>query len=321
MAQLTIVTPARPGTRNGNLHTATRWAAMLRGAGHRVNVLQSWDGRPADALIALHARRSHDSIARWKAARPAAPVLVVLTGTDLYRDLPSSREARRSIELADRVVVLQDHALTRLDRATRGKAQVVYQSSDTRLRAAPPRQPLRIAIIGHLREEKDPFRAVAAARLLPDEPIELVHVGRALDEAHEQRARQWMAREPRYRWLGSLPHRRALAWIARSHALVVSSKMEGGANVIAEAARIGTPVLASKVSGNLGMLGASYPGYYRLGDESGLAKLVRACVHDGRFLEKLRKATAARRRLFAPAEERRSLLGAVRAALRPRASP
>src|SRR5438105_3015187 len=105
MARIHIVTPAGPGTRNGNRHTATRWASMLRSAGHRVAVSLAWQGERCDALIALHARRSHASVAKFRQERPDASLVVVLTGTDIYRDLPASAEARRSLELADRLVV------------------------------------------------------------------------------------------------------------------------------------------------------------------------------------------------------------------------
>ena len=315
--RIAIITPARPGTRNGNLHTATRWAAMLRSAGHAVRVLQAWDGRAADLLIALHARRSHDSAARWKAAHPRLPLIVVLTGTDLYRDLPASAEARRSLALADVLVALQDDAPGRLGTRFRKKAMVVYQSSGTRLRQAAPKDRFRIAVVGHLREEKDPFRAVSAAALLPDEQIEVVHIGGALDEAHERAARRWAKREPRYRWLGSLPHGRTLRWIASSHALVLSSRMEGGANVISEAARIGTPVLASRMSGNLGMLGRGYRAFFPVGDTRALARLI-ARAMERRFYGVLKKQIGKRRGRFAPAAERRSLLRAVREALRRR---
>jgi glycosyltransferase involved in cell wall biosynthesis len=123
-----------------------------------------------------------------------------------------------------------------------------------------------------------------------------------------------MKREPRYRWLGGRPHRQALGWIARSHALVVSSAMEGGANVISEAARIGTPVLASRVSGNIGMLGRRYPGYFPLFDERALGRLI------GKILQKkpyrtLQRALAARRHLFLPSAERAALLAVIREAL------
>jgi len=320
MAKIAIVTPARAGSRTGNRHTAARWATMLRAAGHRVAVLTQWRGERCDLLLALHARRSHASVARYRAAHPRGPLAVVLTGTDLYRDLPASVEARRSLELADRIIVLQDEAPRLLALRLRRKTRVVFQSADPPVRHDPPSRGLRVAVIGHLREEKDPFRAAAALAYLPrDAGVEVVQLGAALAPGMEREAQRWMAREPRYRWLGSVAHARALAWLAKSHLLVVSSSMEGGANVIAEAARIGTPVLASRVSGNLGMLGRDYPGFFPLGDERALAKLLLHTASDSGYHARLGRALRARRRLFAPAAERAALLRALRPLLRPRA--
>jgi putative glycosyltransferase (TIGR04348 family) len=318
MAHLFIVTPAGAGTRNGNRHTALRWATLLRASGHRVRVAIAWDGEPCDALIALHARRSAESIARYAAS--GKPLVVVLTGTDLYRDLPQCADARRSLELADRVIVLQEAALAGLDRGTRRKARVVYQSASAREHRTPPSDRLRIAVIGHLRGEKDPLRAVMALHLLPGADLEVIHVGAALDPALGREAEAWMRREPRYRWLGALPHGRALGWLARSHLLVVSSVMEGGANVIAEAARIGTPVLASRVAGNVGMLGARYPGYYPLGDEAALAALMARARSERDFYRKLQAGIRRRRKLFAPSAERRALAAVVDEVLHRRSS-
>jgi len=311
MARIFIVTPAGAGTRNGNRHTALRWASLLRGAGHRVRVAVEWQGEPCDKLVALHAKRSHRSILGYRTERPGGFMVVTLTGTDLYRDLPASAEARKSLQLADRVIVLQDAALRELEGSVRRKARVVYQSADPgKLRHSPPSK-FRVAVIGHLRAEKDPFRTVMALRHLPGE-IQIVHIGAALDPALGREAEEWMAREPRYRWLGSLPHARTLGWLARSHALVVSSVMEGGANVIAEAARIGTPVIASRMSGNLGMLGRGYPGFYPLHDEVALAVLLKKARDDRKFYQYLKQKLNKRRPLFAPSAERAALIAAIR---------
>jgi len=194
----------------------------------------------------------------------------------------------------------------------RRKARVVVQSADAgKLWNSPPSQ-FRVVVIGHLRAEKDPFRTAMALRHLPSEEIQVVHVGGALDAALGREAEAWMAHEPRYRWLGSQPHGRALGWLARSHVLVVSSVMEGGANVIAEAARIGTPVIASRVSGNVGMLGRDYPGFYPLQDERALARLLARAAHDPAYYKRLRASIRQRRRLFAPSAERAALIAAIR---------
>jgi putative glycosyltransferase (TIGR04348 family) len=310
MARLFIVTPAGRGLRNGNRHTALRWAALLREKGHRVRVDVEWNGEPCDALIGLHARRSHESITRFYAT--GKPLVVTLTGTDLYRDLPDSAEARESLELAHRLIVLQDAALESLEPPTRAKARVVYQSADPRVTHRPPKAPFRVAVVAHLRGEKDPLRAAAALARLPGREIEVLQIGESLNANLANEATALMAREPRYRWLGGVTHARALGWMAKSHVLVVSSVMEGGANVVAEAARIGTPVLASHVSGNIGMLGADYPGYYPLADDAALANLLERAAAQSKFYRQLKTALRARRKLFAPAAERASLAAVVR---------
>jgi putative glycosyltransferase (TIGR04348 family) len=313
--RIALITPARPGTRNGNRHTALRWAAFLRAAGHRVQVGLEWtpDSR-VDAMIALHARRSYPSI---KAFSSDKLLVVALTGTDVYRDIHESAQARDSLELADRLIVLQPGALRELPVRLRRKASVVVQSSSTRLRHAPVSSRFRVCVIGHLRAEKDPMRMLAALASLPEDEIQVIHLGEALDPALGQEARTGMQGEPRYRWLGSVPHARALKWLASSHAMVISSRMEGGANVVCEALRIGVPVLASRISGNVGLLGAGYAGYFPLEDEAALARLVRRAARDRGFYSKLKKQVGALRPRVDPGAESHALLAALRACSSP----
>lgn len=319
MARIFIVTPARPGSRNGNRHTATRWAALLRDAGHKVRVANDWAGEPCELLFALHAKRSHAAVQRYRAAHADGALVVVLTGTDLYRDLPDSAAARRSLALATRLVVLQDDALRMLSKRQRAHAHVVFQSAEPNQRHAPPKTGLRLAVVGHLREEKDPFRAVEALAHLPGlDGIEVVQVGDAMTPAMRREAEAWERREPRYRWTRGVPHPRAMRWIAESHLLVVSSRMEGGANVISEATRIGTPVLASRMSGNLGMLGRDYPGFYRLEDTKALARLILRAAEEREFRRELAQALRRRRALFTPRAEQMALLDVLAASGLPR---
>ena len=311
--RIAIVSPASSGPRSGNRHTAARWAKFLRESGHKAAVSAGWESGTEDLLVALHARKSYASIARFRAARPGAPLVVVLTGTDLYRDIRISPDARRALDLASRLVVLQEHGPNELARRHRARARVIYQSADVRLRHAPPARPFRVAVIGHLRTEKDPFRAVLALARLPDRrDVEVVHIGAALSPDMRASARRWMKRELRYRWLGSLPHGETMRWLARSHVLVVSSVMEGGANVICEAARIGVPVLASRVPGNIGMLGSGYAGYFRLSDHEALAGLLERAARDSKYYRRLKDAVRARRRLFASAAEGSGVQSLVR---------
>src|SRR6516165_3939553 len=163
--RVTIVSPALAAANNGNAHTAARWERFLAPvADVEVVAIGAEDG-DADLLIALHARRAAKSIARWHERRPDAPIAVVLTGTDLYRDLPADADARHSLECASRIVVLQGAALARLDAKARAKAVVVVQSA-TALRAEHTARDPDFVVVGHLRDEKDPLTVMRAARLL-----------------------------------------------------------------------------------------------------------------------------------------------------------
>lgn len=286
---------------------------MLHAAGHKVAVAGEWDAAPADVLFALHARRSHASVLRYRQAHPQGNLVVVLTGTDLYRDIRHDSGAQLSLKLAQRLVVLQEQGLRQLPRQFRAKTRVVFQSAQVNAAAIPPKNKFRVCVLGHLREEKDPFRAALALQLIrPEEKIELLHLGKAMSPEFAAQANTLMAHEPRYRWLGSLPHWHALRWLCRSHLMVISSRMEGGANVIAEAVCAGVPVLASAISGNLGMLGSGYPGYFPPGDETMLAELLTKAMQDHAYYQSLKRGIAARRRLFRPQSEQASLVRLLR---------
>jgi putative glycosyltransferase (TIGR04348 family) len=276
-SRVAIVTPALASANNGNWQTARRWARMLS-ARHRTQILPAWNGERADALIALHARRSAASIAAWKAARPEAPLVVVLTGTDLYRDIDIDADARASLEAADRLVVLNDLGSARLPASLRPKARVVLQSARSRKAPPKPRRHLRAVMVGHLRAEKSPETFIKAARLLTEAgDILLDHIGAPLDADLAALARATAAECPGYRWLGAQPHETTLRRIQRAHVLVHASRMEGGAHAVIEALRLGTPVLASRIDGNVGLLGRDYAGYFRWGNATQLSAMLVQC--------------------------------------------
>ncbi len=260
-------------------------------------------------MIALHARRSAESVERFHAANPGHRGLcVVLTGTDLYRDLPESAAAARSLDLADRIVVLQEDARRILAARWRTKAEVIYQSARFLAPARKPRDVLRCLAVGHLREEKDPRTLFAAMGLTPRSlPITLRHIGAPLDSRLAAAARGLQRRDDRFRYVGALPHGLARAAIKAAHVLVHPSRMEGGANVIVEAVTSGTAVLASRVSGNEGMLGSAYGGYFEPGDASGLARCLVRAVEERGYLRDLERQCAHRRALFNPKAESRAL--------------
>ena len=309
--EVCLVTPALASANNGNWQTAHRWARFLA-ADYEVRLMLEWDGRPADAMLALHARRSAASIAAWAAQRPRRPLAVVLTGTDLYRDIHHDAAAQRSLALADRLVVLHEGAPGEVPTAVpaehRAKCVVCFQSTAQRRTLAKTARHLRALMVGHLREEKDPATYFAAARRLAGRgDILLDHIGAPLDAALGAAAGELATAVPSFRWLGALPHAATLAHIQRAHVLVHASAMEGGAHVVMEAVRCGTPVLASRISGNVGMLGAGYGGYFEPGDAAGLCKLLQRCRDDKAMLPMLQAQCAARAPLFAPERERATL--------------
>src|SRR6266545_4701702 len=116
-----IVTPAPPGSRYGNRVTALRWARILRVLGHRVNIIQEYQSQTFDLLIALHARRSHQSTERFHREYPNRPIIAALTGTDLYRDLQKSKHAQQSLQLAARIIILQPKAREELTHNCAGR--------------------------------------------------------------------------------------------------------------------------------------------------------------------------------------------------------
>ncbi|MGH7794899.1 MAG: selenoneine biosynthesis selenosugar synthase SenB [Candidatus Binatia bacterium] len=310
-----LVTPAPLRISNGNRITALRWAAILKKLGHRVRVSQSYDNRPCDALIALHARRSADSIRRFHRLHPERPLIVVLTGTDLYRDIRRDRKAKQSLDLATHLVVLQSMALRELSRRLRKKTQVIYQSADSiRRKLSRSRNNFDVCVIGHLREEKDPLRAVLAVRALPlVSRIRITQIGLALDKNLGARAQAETARNPRYRWIGQLSHAETRRLMARSHLVCITSKMEGSSNVLSEALAAGVPVIASRIAGLIGTLGSRYPGFFPVGDTGKLRSLLLKAETDEKFYRKLQSHCASLAKWVQPRREieawRRLLLG------------
>jgi putative glycosyltransferase (TIGR04348 family) len=304
---------------NGNARTAARWMRMLRAAGLRVRVQTEWDGCKCDVMIALHAGRSAASIAAFADRHPHKPLIVVLTGTDLYGGLEA--DARRSLALATRLVVLNELGIAALPRSVRHKAEVILQSARP-LTALPPRQrSFDVAVVGHLRAVKDPRLPMRVACRLPESSrIRILHVGQALDQAWSRAARATARSTERYRWLDGQPPGAARGVIRRARLLLHPSRNEGGAIVVIEALQSGTPVIASDCAGNVGLLGHGYPGLFPVGDAQGALSLLLRAEREPRFLQRLTVATKQRARLTTPAREASALRRLVHNSMRAAAS-
>jgi len=203
-------------------------------------------------------------------------------------------------------VVLQPAALAELPLAVRPKARTILQSATApRRRPRPPEDAFQVAVLGHLREVKDPLRTALAARELPrSSHLRVVQAGAALSPEMESAAREEERANPRYRWLGDLPRADALRLLCGSHLLCLTSRLEGGANVVSEAIVCGVPVVSSRIPGSVGLLGEDHPGYFPPGDTHALARLLRRSETDPAFLEELRRRSVERQPLFRPEAER-----------------
>jgi putative glycosyltransferase (TIGR04348 family) len=284
-----------------------RWAQILRQLGHRVRIAHRYDGAAADLMIALHAWRSADSIRTFRDLYPDRPLIVGLSGTDIndYIDRDPA-PTLHSLACANRLVALQELAQERVPRRFRDKVRIVHQSAAPLRRGRIARRgSFDIAVIGHLRDVKDPFRAAEAARRLPaNSRIRIVHLGAAETSRWTAAAKAEMANNPRYVWRGDRPRAQVRRLLGRARAMVLSSRSEGGANVISEAVAAGLPVLATRIDGSVGLLGRDYPGYFPVGDTEALALLLTRIETDPAFLKRINRAIAHRAHLFRPAHEK-----------------
>ena len=304
--KIILITPPGPSTRTGNAVAALRWARILRRLGHRVTIAANYEDEFADAMVAIHAWRSAEAIRRFKIRYPQHPLILQLSGTDIYQYIKEDAEPTlRSMELAERLVALNSLAWRVVPNRFRKKLRVIFQSAR---RSTAPRELSRrhidLCVIGHLRDVKDPLRAAEAARLLPPASrVRVVQIGRAYSADWAAKATAEMAANPRYLWRDDVPRAAVQNLLRRSHAMVLSSISEGGANVISEAIVAGVPILASRMDGNVGLLGADYPAYFPVGDTQALARLMRRIEIDRRFVVTLRRAIARRAPLFRPERE------------------
>lgn len=305
---ITILRPAHSQSRTGNGVTAERWLAILQSLGARVEIKTAYDGSPSDLLIAIHAWRSADGIAQFASAHSRKPIVVCLSGTDIYAFQASHPDATlASMQTATALVGLHDLVGRSIPEQFRSKLHIIYQSAPALVRRPPVQETFDVCVVGHLRAEKDPFRAAAAARLLPaHSKIRILHAGSAPDKHWTARALAENAENPRYHWLGGVDETAVRDVLTSCRLMVLSSTMEGGANVLSEAIAAGLPVLSSDIDGSVGLLGRDYPGYFNVGDTEQLARLLGRTESDAIFLAELTARCVALAPRFTVDRERRS---------------
>jgi len=291
--------------------TRDRWAELLRDTGHDVAPID--DGspvRPGDTAIVLNGYKSRDTIRQLRATHGESIKLVVcMTGTDLYRDLPANPQCYDNLALADALILLHPGAERALPQSLHGKATVIVQSAAVGEHDVEPNpDTFDLCVLGHLRSVKDPMRAAEASRLLPaSSRVRITHAGKALTPEYEALAKRELAENPRYRWVGEQDRAGTERILLQSRGMVLSSKLEGGANVIGESIVAGRPVLSSRTACGEGLLGQDYPGLFDIGDTQTLATLMHRLETDKTFRADLSARCEALRPMFDPATERASL--------------
>jgi len=305
---IAIITPAAPGSLNGNRATAKRWAGFLMQLGHQVSIDVQWDGKEYDLMVALHAWRSAKSIEGFKHKYPERPLVLALTGTDLYRFLQSHPQPTlASIHAADKLVTLHALATRVLPESAHQKIHVIHQSAKAleNISIARSVNTFDICVVGHLREEKDSMRVAYAVRNLPKESrIRILHYGKAHNEQWADYAKKEMQTNARYQWLGEVTHAQVCDAYAHCHLMVLPSVMEGGANVISEACTAGLPIIASDIDGSVGLLGEDYGGYFPVKNTQALSELLLRAENDSDFLQTLTQQCKQRAGLFSVAAEK-----------------
>ena len=307
--KIILVTPALPHSRAGNRATAIRWRNILRDLGHHVHVDTIFSTGKYDAMVALHSWRSADSIQNFDEQHPDKPLIVALTGTDLYKFIKTNpKKTLHSIAVSDALVALHDLAYQAIPKQYCEKLSVIYQSAKSINRKNKKnKKHFDVCVIGHLRDEKDPLRAAYAVRNLPNKSkIRIKQFGKAHDMKWADLAEQEMEKNPRYRWYDEVPHWQIRKEYATNQLMVLSSKMEGGANVISEACVAGIPIIASNIVGSIGLLGKSYPGYYPVGKTNALRKQLLKAEMDHIYLSNLQRLCAKKSSLFDYKKEKNS---------------
>jgi putative glycosyltransferase (TIGR04348 family) len=231
-----------------------------------------------------------------------------MTGTDLYRDMPEHPEVLKSMEMADAIVILQSAALAMIPKHLQTKTHVIYQSTKPIKRKALLKKSFLISVIGHLRPEKDPFCTAESLQYLrPESKIKVLHLGRAMSPEMKSQAKVYNKELKNYQWLDELSHPETLQQLSRSHLMVISSLMEGGAHVVTEAIAIGVPVIASDIPGNRGLLGDDYPGYYPVGEAKALALAIQKAEFEPAFYKSLEAHIQKRKHYVQPEFELNSI--------------
>lgn len=307
--KIKLITPSSADLINGNHITALRLEQILTKLGHQISTSKEYNGEDIDLMIALHALRSFNSIKHFYELYPNRPLVVMLTGTDIYQHIKFSEEACQSLHYATRLVVLQKQALEELAPHLRNKTRVIYQSVTTSFNSREAleifsKDNFNILVVANFRPEKDPLRTALASKLLPSESkIQVFHIGIPLNPEYRERINLAQKENPRYHYLGGFSYEKTLQAIAEANLISITSRLEGGSNVLCEALASKTPVITTNIPSLVATLGEEYPGYFSVADTETLKNLFLKAEMDANFYQELKNSCAKAAYLIDPVRE------------------
>ena len=179
MAAVEVVAPTLATALSGNAITAERYVEVFADLGHASTAVDH-PGGEADVVVALNAYRSARAIESAAAGRSL--VVAVLTGTDIYRFLRSDPDVvLGALTRADRLVGLNDRIGDELEPHHKARLDIIYEgAAQSTVNRDAASTEFAVAVVGHLRDEKDPRTVAAAVRDLPEHSRVVVnHYGAA----------------------------------------------------------------------------------------------------------------------------------------------
>jgi len=314
MIDVLIHSPYPRQRSQGNAVTAERMRKLLQSGGLNAAIHERGDiSMTAKCLIALNARKSAGEIFDFRRRLPESSIVALLTGTDVNHSEMEQfgSDTLKALELSDRIVSLHEGFSHRLPDDLLIKTKVIYPSvqlaEDINHR---PSEPWKVIIAGNFREEKNPDLMMQAVSKLTNSPLHLHAYGGGGD--YQAKLERTAKKYAQFHFHGVQEHDALLADMQSARVLLNTSTEEGGANAICEAVSLGLPVIASKIDGNVGMLGADYAGFFTSGDVDSLIDILVRVAEDINFYQTLKRQVTERAPFFSYQREMEEWTALVR---------
>jgi L-malate glycosyltransferase len=335
-----LLAPTAPPRLTGNAVTVERISSLLAKAGVICRIVDL-SATPAGALAEIARNFQPDLIHAFHAYKAgpcgfalardlAVPLLITMTGTDIYGDLESAdtrEEVLQVLGASARITVFNTQARSVLfhcgiDRRT---VSVVHQSvslpanaeTDWRERLGIDREAPVFLLLGGIRRIKDfSFALTALAESRKRFPtLRLLIAGPVIEPEEFAKIQTWCTGRSWVALLGEVPRREIRALFATGDVLINTSRSESESNAVLEAMSRGKIVIARDIPGNASLFGGDRRFLFR--DARELQDVIDHVLTDRRGWD--RYGAQARRRItrsFSPAREQAGYLRAYRTCLK-----